>query len=120
MPFTAKKRFCIAWIKVNGVHFMRLTIQQALLVKKTVNTILNAPSNIWLFGSRVNDEKRGGDIDLFIETQSLCPNRAETICCLYGELVMTLGEQKIDILLKDKNTAEAPIFEMARQNGVLL
>jgi predicted nucleotidyltransferase len=99
---------------------MRLTTQQALLVRKTVDSILNVPNNIWLFGSRVNDEKRGGDIDLFIEIQSPCANRAETICRLYGELVMTLGEQKIDILLKDKNTAEVPIFEIARHNGVLL
>ncbi|GDX86011.1 hypothetical protein LBMAG43_20530 [Methylococcaceae bacterium] len=99
---------------------MRLTTQQALLVKKTVDAILNEPNTIWLFGSRVNDEKRGGDIDLFIETQSHCSNRAETICRLYCELVMALGEQKIDILLKDKNTAEVPIFEIARLNGVLL
>ena len=77
-----------------------------------MDTILNAPSHIWLFGSRVNDDKKGGDIDLFIETQSLCPNRAETICRLYGELVMTLGEQKIDILLKDKNTTEVPILRL--------
>jgi predicted nucleotidyltransferase len=99
---------------------MRLTIQQIQLVKKTVDTVLNAPNNVWLFGSRANDEKRGGDIDLFIETQSPCANRAETICRLYGELVVTLGEQKIDILLKDKNTAEVPIFEIARHYGVLL
>lgn len=99
---------------------MRLTEQQIQLVKKAVDSILNAPNNIWLFGSRVDDEKRGGDIDLFIETQSLCSNRAETICRLYGELITMLGEQKIDILLKDKNTDEAPIFEIARHNGVLL
>jgi predicted nucleotidyltransferase len=99
---------------------MRLTIEQVQLVKKTVDTILNAPNHIWLFGSRVNDDKKGGDIDLFIETPSLCPNRAETICRLYGELVMTLGEQKIDILLKDKNTTEVPIFDIARHSGVLL
>ena len=99
---------------------MRLTTQQIQLVKDTVNIILNTPSNIWLFGSRANDNKRGGDIDLFIETQTLCANRAETICRLYAELIMTLGEQKIDILLKDKNTTEAPIFEIARNNGILL
>lgn len=99
---------------------MRLTLQQIELIKKTVDSVLNAQNNVWLFGSRVNDDKRGGDIDLFIETQLLCPNRADTICRLYGALVMALGEQKIDILLKDINTAEIPIFDIARQNGVLL
>ncbi|PPD33758.1 MAG: hypothetical protein CTY19_06225 [Methylomonas sp.] len=99
---------------------MRLTIQQIQLVKKTVDSVLNAPNNIWLFGSRVYDNKRGGDIDLFIETETPCANRAETICRLYGALVMTLGEQKIDILLKDQNTVESPIFEIARHTGVLL
>ncbi len=40
---------------------MRLTIEQVQLVKKTVEIILIVPSHIWLFGSRVNDDKKGGE-----------------------------------------------------------
>lgn len=44
---------------------MRLTDNQRTL---TVVGILGAGSQVWLFGSRVSDIKRGGDIDLLVKT----------------------------------------------------
>jgi predicted nucleotidyltransferase len=99
---------------------MRLSPQQIHLIKQTVNRILAAPTEIWLFGSRVDNQQRGGDIDLFIETASILANRAETICQLYANLLIALGDCKIDILLKDQNTPPAAIFEIAKRTGILL
>ncbi len=99
---------------------MRITTDQAEITKKTVDRILGTPSQVWLFGSRVDDNLQGGDIDLFVETQANVTNRASTICRLYGALMMSLGDRKIDILLKDARTVEVPIFGIARREGVLL
>ena len=73
-----------------------------------------------MFGSRVDDAKKGGDIDLLFETEHILDNRVNTIGTLYAALIRKLGDRKIDILLKDPKTPEAPILEIARQTGIEL
>jgi len=73
-----------------------------------------------LFGSRVDDTKKGGDIDLLFETDQALNNRAATAGAIYVALMRQLGERKIDILLKDSATPPAPVLEMARRSGILL
>ncbi|CAK0752075.1 DNA polymerase III subunit beta [Gammaproteobacteria bacterium] len=99
---------------------MRLTPEQAQKIRDAIHRVLETPHRIWLFGSRADDGQRGGDIDLLVETEALLPNRAEAICHIYGSLIMALGDRKLDILLKDGRTPEAPIFAIARRTGILL
>jgi predicted nucleotidyltransferase len=99
---------------------MRLSASQIEIIKTTVTRVLGIPYRIWLFGSRVDDKKRGGDIDLFIETDSIISNRAETICKVYGALIMKLGDRKIDVIIKDANTENEPIFDTAKYTGIML
>lgn len=99
---------------------MRLTAEQSDLIKNATHRALGAPSRVWLFGSRVNDVRRGGDIDLFVETDTTLPNRAQAICKIYGAIIMALGDRKVDVLLKDGRTPNAPIFDIAKRTGVLL
>lgn len=99
---------------------MRLTPSQIQSIKNIVNRVLGAPIRVWLFGSRTDDSRRGGDTDLLIETGARLPNRAESLCRLHGALILSLGDRKLDIVLKDARTTEAPIFEVARRTGILL
>ncbi|MDD2720621.1 MAG: nucleotidyltransferase domain-containing protein [Gallionella sp.] len=99
---------------------MRLTSDQTQITKSTVNRVLGAENRVWLFGSRVDDDLRGGDIDLLVETDATFPNRAKVLCTLYGALILALGDRKLDVLLKDGRTADAPIFGIARRTGVML
>lgn len=99
---------------------MRLTAGQQKIIKSAVARIVGADSRVWLFGSRADDTRRGGDIDLLVETPHAIPGRVGALCRLEGALVMALGERKIDVMLKDARTAEAPIFAVAKATGVLL
>lgn len=99
---------------------MRLTPTQQDLIRTTVARVLGPDCRIWLFGSRADDGKRGGDIDLLIETDALVPQRVESLCRLEGGLVTRLGDRKIDVLLKDARTLEMPIHRLAKEQGVLL
>lgn len=99
---------------------MRLTPAQEQLIKSTVDRVLGTESRVWLFGSRANDDLRGGDIDLLVETEAAFPNRAKMLCRLYGALIFALGDRKLDVLLKDARTRDAPIFSIAKRTGVLL
>ena len=99
---------------------MRLTPSQEQITKRTVDRVLGTENRVWLFGSRVDDTLRGGDIDLLIETEAVLPNRAKILCRLHGALIYALGERKLDILLKDARTRDAPVFEIAKRTGVIL
>lgn len=44
---------------------MRLSIKEINIIKNRVKTIFG-DSKIYLFGSRIDDSKKGGDIDLYI------------------------------------------------------
>ncbi len=99
---------------------MRLQPEQAKTIKDTVERLVGPSSRVWLFGSRVNEALRGGDIDLLVETDEIVPNRVKTLCKIKGALVMALGDRKLDVLLKDARTPDVPVFEVARQQGILL
>lgn len=99
---------------------MRLTHTQQEAIRSSVNSVIGAESRIWLFGSRVDHNRRGGDIDLLIETDKVLPSRVASLCQLEGKLIMRLGDRKIDILLKDAQTPEVPLHRIAKAKGVLL
>jgi predicted nucleotidyltransferase len=99
---------------------MRLTEAQSAAIKHIVSNLVGSESQVWLFGSRVDDTKRGGDIDLLIETDKIIPNRVALLCQLEAQLIMRLGERKIDVLLKDARTKTAPIHRVAHEQGMRL
>ena len=94
------------------------------LTKYEIKSILKAfketfgDGKVILFGSRVDDTKRGGDIDLYI-----CPaNQLDNERALKREFSIKLdeyiGEQKIDIIIaKDKDRL---IEQVALRDGVVL
>jgi predicted nucleotidyltransferase len=101
---------------------MRLTPQQQSTVRATVAETFGPAAQVRLFGSRVDDQKRGGDIDLLIST-SQCDVQAlmRAEIALLTKLQNQLGEQKIDLLLDyPSRTVRPPILSIAMQTGVLL
>jgi hypothetical protein len=75
---------------------------------------------LWIFGSRVDLEKKGGDIDLYIETHA---NDVEEAIKMHadflGDLEQKIGEQKIDIVLNILNDPYLlPIYEIAKSKGI--
>ena len=72
---------------------MRLTQQQRRLIQKCV-AVFDPSAKVHLFGSRLHNEQRGGDIDLLIRSQTIDFN---TRLRLKLALMDALGAQKIDI-----------------------
>lgn len=101
---------------------MRLSTQQQSIIRTTATEAFGASAGVWLFGSRADDSKRGGDIDLLIETDQTDINaltRAEIT--FLTQLQMKLGEQKIDVLLDyPSRKTRPPIFAIAKTTGILL
>ncbi len=78
--------------------------------------------HIWLFGSRVDDMKKGGDIDFYIETEETNTKIAlEKKLSFLSDLWTVLGEQKIDVVLNLINdNFTLPIYQQAKTQGILL
>ena len=93
---------------------MRLSIRQIREIKKAVQKI-DSGAEVKLFGSRVDDAKVAGDIDLLIISQTM---GWRDVAKLRGTLEMSLGEQKIDIVLK--STAEPSFIQLIESDAVLL
>lgn len=96
---------------------MRLSRRQIAVIKEVVRMHFGVSSKVYLFGSRVDDLKKGGDIDLFIDTDNSKDLLNKKIKFL-AKLNMLLGEQKIDVVVAKDNTRG--IEKEARDNGVLL
>ena len=97
---------------------MRLTRQQAEAIRQAAHQAFGVGTDVWLFGSRVDDNKRGGDIDLLLRPQQ--PDQAMTRKLkLLRLLEQQLGERKIDILIETPDDPR-PIVRVARATGVRL
>jgi predicted nucleotidyltransferase len=81
----------------------------------SVITALDPEAEIILFGSRADDAKRGGDIDLAVVSRKIRPEDKTGIRLKLYDL---LGERKIDIVLAENDGP--PIVRLARKMGVLL
>jgi len=98
---------------------MRLTEFEINSIKNTFNDLF-VDGKIYLFGSRVDDTKKGGDIDLFIKLnyQLDAKERLNKKGQFRIKLEDTIGEQKIDIIIsKDTNRL---IEQEAIKNGIEL
>jgi len=99
---------------------MRLTEQQTLFIKEKVGDIFGPEAGVRLFGSRVDDEIRGGDIDLLIELPKPIERSAKRSMVLSGALQQEFGAQKIDIVVYTVGQPLQPIHREAWETGIRL
>ena len=96
---------------------MRLTPLEQQIIRTACLRCFGVPPR--LFGSRVDDARRGGDIDLYIESE-LSPQEAfQRETRLAADLYRALGERKIDMVV-NTGRLDLPIYQVARAQGVWL
>ena len=82
---------------------MRLTQYEINSIKKAFQETFES-GDVYLFGSRVDDSKRGGDIDLYLVPSKKSDDERERKIKFLVKLDEYIGEQKIDVIMaKDKN-----------------
>lgn len=93
---------------------MRLTSQEVSVIKSSILRY-DPNAKIVLFGSRVHDDKRGGDIDLLILSDTLTFHDKGKIKHAIFE---SLEEQRIDITIS--NDLADPFVQIALKEGIPL
>ena len=98
---------------------MRLTTEQAEVIHIAVHEVYGEDSLLWLFGSRVDDERRGGDIDLLVRPDTSGGYALMDKIRLLGKLERGLGERKIDIVIETADD-QRTIVKIAHERGIPL
>lgn len=86
---------------------------------QTAKMQFGSDADVWLFGSRTNDARRGGDLDLMVVIDQPLPQKAELAARFAAELQWQLGDQRIDVVIDD-GASYMPIHQVARDTGVRL
>jgi predicted nucleotidyltransferase len=99
---------------------MRLTELQQTIIKQETRLIFGDNARVYLFGSRLDDNAKGGDIDLFIESAIAIDGAVLKTLQLNSQLQQAFGLQKIDIVFYAPNYTWQAIHAIAKQQGILL
>ena len=99
---------------------MRLTTAQIELIRSTAKQLLGDRVRVILFGSRVDDAKKGGDVDLLVEVSEAVAEPALLSARLASRVSRGMHGRKVDVLLKAPNLLVQPIHEIAAKTGVRL
>lgn len=107
---------------------MRLSSEYIRQIRKIAKNIYGDDVRVVLFGSRTNDEARGGDIDLMIESSQKERMNFENKVRFLTALKLAIGDQKIDVIYKKNGESNAcltdgkkvDIVSTAIKNGVEL
>ena len=105
---------------------MRLTEYEKETINKLTKKYYGAGAKVYLFGSRVFDDKRGGDIDLLIETDGNADylNKIKFL----AEYERLVNSRKVDLIVRriersfenKKRENTNPIFATAKKEVVEL
>lgn len=103
---------------------MRMTPQQAETVRMFAHRHFGEDAVIWLFGSRADDSKKGGDYDFLVETSLDQPDLIiGHKIAMIAELqsTSTFEDEKIDLIVKRRNSSfDMPIYLVAKREGIML
>jgi predicted nucleotidyltransferase len=95
---------------------MRLTPDQAEAIRSSIRLHLGEQSRIWLFGSRVDDQRRGGDVDLYVEPESQ-PTLMDRLRCKVA--LADALDLNVDLVVQQPGR-DLPIYRIARRHGLRL
>jgi len=99
---------------------MRLSPEQTHAMVVATRAVAGNRARVKVFGSRLDDQARGGDIDLLVEVPDAVDRPAWLAARITASLQRALGDRKVDVLLVDPNTRLQPVHLQAQSQGVLL
>ena len=95
---------------------MRLSKREIEAILQVAEDIYGADVKVYLFGSRVDDSRRGGDIDLLVRTTSEKKGILDRVR-MAARIKSLIGDQKIDII---GDYEDNQVVQEALKNGILL
>lgn len=98
---------------------MRLTADEIDAIKLAAKQAFGESAVVRLFGSRVHDDRRGGDIDLHFEVDPGCDSDAAAR--MFEDLLFErIDEQRVDMIFSVRGKPLSPFERIGYRDGVRL
>ena len=92
---------------------IRLKDFEIFTIKDIISSI-DSEADIYIFGSRVRENKKGGDIDILVISDKISWREKRKIRV---ELIKKLGDRKIDLIV-EKKESKNPFVKLAIKEGI--
>jgi len=99
---------------------MRLNDHQIEAIRETTLLVAGRDARVRVFGSRLNDAEKGGDLDLMLELPEPVENAALLSAKISALVSRVMQGRKVDVLLSAPNLMRLPIHDIAFKEGQLL
>lgn len=102
---------------------MRLSNHQCEVFIHVISKYISQNAQLLLFGSRVNDKEKGGDIDLMliVEDDQIKEHIIFKKVDILSQIKSEIGEQKIDLIICTKeDITNSAFLRSAKSKSVLL
>lgn len=98
---------------------MRLSPEYVAAIKDAAGEAFGQTAVVRLFGSRVHDDRKGGDIDLHFEVDPGRGTDAE-VETFEQLLFARIDEQRVDKIFSVRGQPTAPFEQIAYRDGIIL
>jgi len=95
---------------------MRLSTRELQALRAIIGE-LDPAGCLYLYGSRADDARRGGDIDVYLQASRLIDLKTRLSTQYRLELAC---DTRVDLLIKNPGQPVQPIHQIAMAQGVLL
>jgi len=99
---------------------MRLSPAMQTAMTQAVRRVAPNATAIWLFGSRLDDDAKGGDVDLMVEFAQPVEQPALLAARIAVQVMRALGGREVDVVLKAPNLSLSGIHRVAMEYGIQL
>ncbi len=98
---------------------MRLTEKDRAMIRAVTKELTKGHGTAFVFGSRLDDNAKGGDWDIFISVNEPVENAPWLIAQMASLLSRNSYGRKVDVVLAAPNLKTLPIHVVAARDGVL-
>ena len=95
---------------------MRLTAAEITAIREEVER-LDPAAEVYLYGSRVDDTARGGDVALLVVSDRL---GFRDVLRLRTGILDRIGWQQLDLVVRRRDQLDEPLAAIAQETGVRL
>ena len=99
---------------------IRLPESMAVFIRQVVAELAGPDCTVRLFGSRLHETAKGGDVDLLLELPRTPANAAGLAAQVSGRVSRVMQGRKVDVVIFAPGLMRLPIHEVALKEGVVL